>query len=239
MPTWLEFGKAKPAENKDDKTPEITPESINKSITDNKTELEGKLAALGESINNHPTLLAMKDFLDGQKTASERAEAARAAAAANEGGKKFEGLDQTTREYVNETFRPIAQATLLNQGNEMRRTIFEDQEAFPYYTGVLKAKIDAMLDAQNLESRANPDVIRNVYKIVIYDNEKDIKEDKIKSRLSSASSSGTGTGAPGTGDKAAMPVLTDQMKSVARAMGMSDADYATSMKELQDAGQYA
>jgi len=239
MPNWLDFGKPKPGDNKDDKVIEITPESINKSINDNKTEFEKKLTDLGDSINNHPTLLAMKDFLDAQKTASEQAAARRAAESRQQGEKKFEGMDDTTREYVNETLRPIAQATLMQQGNEMRRSIFDDEEAFPFYTGGLKAKIDALLDAQPLEQRANPEIIRNVYKIVVFDNEKDIKENKIKSRLTSASNAGTGTGAPGSGDKTAMPVLTAQMQSVAKAMGMSDAEYAASMKELQDAGQYA
>lgn len=239
MANWLDFGKQKPGENKDDKVLEITPESINKSITENKTELEGKLKDLGESINNHPTLKAMQDFLEEQKTAREAAIARQRQKQQEDENKNFEGMDQTTREYVDQTLRPIAQATLMQQGNEMRRNIFDDAEAFPYYTGTLKSKIDALLDAQPLEQRANPEIIRNVYKIVIYDNEKEIKEDKHKSRLSSASAAGTGTGMPGSGDKTAMPVLTDQMKSVAKAMGMSPEDYATSMKELQEAGEYA
>lgn len=240
MANWLDFsGRNKPGENKDDKVIEITPESINKSLVDNKAELEGKLAELGESINNHPTLLAMKEFLDKQKTASDAAAQRQQQQQQTDHQKQYENVDDTTRSYINETLRPIAQATLMQQGNEMRRSIFDDEEAFPFYIGGLKAKIDALLDAQPLEQRANPEIIRNVYKIVVFDNDKDIKENKIKSRLASASNAGTGTGMSGTGDKAAMPVLTDQMKSVAKAMGMTDAEYATSMKELQDAGQYA
>ena len=237
MANWLDFNK-KP-DNKDDKVTEITPESINKSLTDTKTELDKKLSDLGESINNHPTLLAMKEFLDSQKTAADDAAARAEAARQSNDGKKFDDMDQTTREYVDKTLRPIAQATLYQQGTEMRRNIFENEDEFPYYAGSIRAQVDEMLDKQPAEQRANPEIIRNVYKIVVYNNDKEIKDNKIKSRLSSSSSSGTGTGMSSDADKAAMPVLTDQMKKVARDMGMTDADYAKSMKELQEAGEYA
>lgn len=246
MPNWLNLRGAGGSDTPPERKPEtkegvveITPESINKSLTDTKTELEGRLTALGKSIDDHPTLKAMQIFLDEQKAAKDAI--ARRAAETNrqQNDQRFENVDQTTREYVNETMKPYAEAAIYQQGNEMRRTIFEDAEAFPYYIGTLKSKVDALLDAQPAVQRANPDVIRNVYKIVVFDHQKEITEDKIKSRLSSASSAGTGTGAPGTGDKGAMPVLTQQMKSVAKAMGMSEADYATAMKELQESGEYA
>jgi hypothetical protein len=247
MPNWLnlrgagggdETPERKPI-NKDDKLNEITPESINKSLTDTKTDLEKKLADLGESINQHPTLLAMQEFLDGQKANKDAAARKAANDAANANNSRFENVDQTTREYVNETMKPYAEAAIYQQGNEQRRTIFEDAEAFPYYTGTLKSKVDALLDAQPPVQRANPDVIRNVYKIVVFDHQKEISEDKIKSRLSSASTPTTGAGTSSSGDKGALPVLTQQMKSVARSMGMSEADYATAMKELQETGEYA
>jgi hypothetical protein len=238
MPNWLQFGEQKPPK-KEDGVIEITPESLQKTFTDKTTELESKLTALGTAIEDHPTLKAMQEFLDTTKANRKKAADDAAAAAAANDGQRFDSLDQTTREYVDKTLRPIAQATLYQQGTEMRRNIFEDEEAFPYYVGALKSKIDALLDAQPADARANPDIIRNVYKIVIYDNNKEIAENKHKSRLSSASASGTGTGAPGTGDKAAMPVLTEQMKSVAKAMGMTEQEYAASMKELQEAGEYA
>lgn len=245
MPNWLSFraaGSEEPpagAPKKDDKVVEITPESLAKSMSDNKTELETKLTDLGSRIDNHPTLAAMKEFLDNQKTQRDAAARRQQEEQQNNNAQRFESMDQTTREYVDQTLGPIAQATLMQQGSELRRNIFEDAEAFPYYTGALKSKIDALLDAQPPSSRANPDIIRNVYKIVIYDNQKEIAENKFKSRFSSASESGTGTGGPNAGDKAALPVLTQQMKAVARSMGMSEAEYATSMKELVDAGEYA
>jgi hypothetical protein len=247
MPNWLNLRGAgggdeppeRKPENKDDKLKEITPQAINDSLTATKTELEKKLSDLGESINQHPTLLAMQEFLDGQKAAREAQARKAANDAANANNSRFENVDQTTREYVDQTMRPIAEAALFQQGNEQRRTIFEDAEAFPYYVGTLKSKIDALLDAQPAPQRANPDVIRNVYKIVVFDHQKEISEDKIKSRLSSVSTAASGTGAPGTGDKSAMPVLTQQMKNVARSMGMTEAEYATAMKELQETGEYA
>jgi hypothetical protein len=246
MPNWLNLRGAGGGDETPERKPkpnegvvEITPESINKSLTDTKTDLEKKLADLGESINQHPTLLAMQTFLDEQKTA--RDAAARRASETNrqQNDQRFENVDQTTREYVNETMKPYAEAAIYQQGNEQRRTIFEDAEAFPYYTGTLKSKVDALLDAQPPVQRANPDVIRNVYKIVVFDHQKEISEDKIKSRLSSASTPTTGAGTSSAGDKGALPVLTQQMKSVARSMGMSEADYATAMKELQETGEYA
>jgi hypothetical protein len=247
MPNWLNLRGAggsdappeRQAANKDDKLNEITPESINKSLTETKTELEARFTALGESIDNHPTLKAMQTFLDEQKAAKDAAARRASDQSRQQNDQRFENVDQTTREYVNETMKPYAEAAIYQQGNEQRRTIFEDAEAFPYYTGTLKSKVDALLDAQPPVQRANPDVIRNVYKIVVFDHQKEISEDKIKSRLSSASTPTTGAGTSSAGDKGALPVLTQQMKSVARSMGMSEADYATAMKELQETGEYA
>lgn len=246
MPNWLNLRGAGGGENPPERKPnsqervvEITPESIDKSLTATRTDLEKKLADLGESINQHPTLLAMQTFLDEQKANKDAAARRVAETNRQQNDQRFETVDQTTREFVTETMKPYAEAAIYQQGNEMRRTIFEDAEAFPYYTGTLKSKVDALLDAQPAVSRANPDVIRNVYKIVVFDHQKDISEDKIKSRLSSASTASTGVGVPGAGDKGAMPVLTQQMKSVAKSMGMSEADYATAMKELQETGEYA
>jgi hypothetical protein len=236
MPTWLNIG-GKPVENKDDKVTEITPESINKSLTETKTELETKLNALGSKIDEHPTLKAMQEFLDGQAAARQRAEQQRQQQQQTEHNKQFENVDDATRNYINETMRPLAVATLLQQGNEQRRQIFDNEEEFPYYTGPVRAKVDALLDAQSPEQRANPEVIRNAYKLVVFDHQKDISENKIKSRFASASSSGTGTGAP-TGDGGSKtPILTQQMKEVAAKMGMKPEEYASAMQELQLTGE--
>jgi hypothetical protein len=235
MPNWLDMGRQKKDE---DAVPEITPQKLNETIAANKTELETKLTELGSRIEEHPTLKAMQEFLDNQKAI--KAEAARKVQeqAQLNNDAQFENVDQTTREYIAQTMKPFAQATLMQQGSELRRSIFEDAEAFPYYTGALKAKIDALLDSQPVESRANPDIIRNVYKIVVFDSQKEIAEDKHKSRMSSASAAGNGTGAPNVNDKTGMPVLTQQMKSVAKSMGMTEQEYATAMKELQESGEY-
>lgn len=236
MPNWLQMGTTK---KPDDGVVEITPQQLSETLTTTKTELETRLTNLGKSIEEHPTLLAMKKFLDDQQASRE--EAARRAAETQQQTtqQQFSEIDPTMRQYVDASLKPIADAAIWQQGNEIRRSIFDNAEAYPYYSGVLKDKIDTMLDAQPASQRANPDVIRNVYKIVSYDHQKEIDEGKHKSRMSSSSSSGTGTGAPGGNTKGELPVLTAQMKSVAKAMGMTEQDYATSMKELVDAGEYA
>lgn len=237
MATWFQTAEEK--KKKEDEVPEVTPKAISESLTKTKTELEAKFASLEGKIDNHPTLKAMDDFLKIEREKAEAAQAQRQQQVQQQSDQQFENMDQTTRAYIDRTMTPLATATLMQQGNEMRRNIFEDAEAFPYYSGVLKSKIDTMLDAQPPSQRANPEVIRNVYKIVIFDNDKEIKENKVKSRLSSASSSGTGNGMSGDADPKALPVLTDQMKRVAQGMGMTAEQYAGAMKELQDAGEYA
>lgn len=217
---------------------ELTPEKINENVNAVKTDLEKKLTDLGESINNHPTLLAMKEFLDGQKSGEDERAAAAARAAEEARNRGFENLDPAARQYVDTQLQPIAKAALWQQGNEARRTIFEDQEAFPMYTGAIKAKVDEYLDKQSPEGRANPEVIRNVYKIVCHDNQAEINEGKHKSRLASAVNPGTGTGSQGTRDTNALPVLNAQEKQVARSMGMKEEEYAAAKKELEESGEY-
>lgn len=234
MPNWLNMGTPK----KEDQVPEITPEKVNENINAVKTDLEARLAALGSSIEEHPTLKAMQSFLDEQRTLKENAERARLAEQQRNNVQQFENVDEATRGYIDSTIKPIADAALWQQGNELRRSIFDNVEQYPYYTGALKDEIDAMIDKQPATIRANADAIRNVYKIVVFDHQKEIEENKHKSRLSSASAAASGTGAPGTKAGGETPVLTLQMKHVAAKMGMSEAEYATAMKELQDAGEY-
>lgn len=236
MPNWLNVGGNK---KPDDGVIEITPESLNKTLTEQKTELEGKLTELGSRIDNHPTLAAMQVYLDEQRASREAAARKQNEQQVANQNAQFNEIDPTMRQYVDQSLKPIADAALWQQGTELRRNIFDNAEAFPYYNGSLKEKVDALLDSQPAAQRANPDVIRNVYKIVFFDNQKEIDEGKHKSRLASASTSGSGTGMPNQAGEGGMPVLTQQMKSVAKAMGMSEADYATAMKELQDAGEYA
>jgi hypothetical protein len=236
MPNWLQMGGVK-SKTEGDQVPEVTPETINKAITEQKTEFQTKLDALGSKIDEHPTLKAMQTFLDEQTAARQRVEQQRQQQQQTEHNKQFENVDDATRNYVSETLRPLAIATLLQQGNEQRRSIFDNEEEFPYYTGAVRGKIDALLDAQSPEQRANPEVIRNAYKLIVFDFQKDIAENKIKSRFSSASSSGTGTGAPAGDGGSKTPVLTQQMKEVAAKMGMKPEEYATAMQELQLTGE--
>jgi type II secretory pathway pseudopilin PulG len=240
MAKWLDFSGKPEKEG----VPEITPDSLKADITSTKTDLEKKLADLGDQINNHPALKAMQTFIDTQNAAEaarqQQQQSQQQQQQQQQVDDQFKEVDATTQAYIQHTMKPFADNALYQQGSEMRRSIFEDQEAFPYYTGAIKAEIDAMLDKQPLATRANADAIRNTYAIICFNKQKEINENKHRSRMSSASSAGTGTGAPsGNADPTALPTLTQDMQLVAKKMGMTNEQYAQAMKELQSTGEYA
>lgn len=236
MANWLNFGEKKP-ESKDDQLVELTPAKLKEQMENDKKELTQKIDGIATQITENPTMKAMQEFLDAQRAATERQQQQVQQQQQQNQNKQFENMDETTRQYIDHTLKPVNDSLLWQQGNELRRSIFDNVEVYPMYAGTIKDEVDQMLDKQPVNMRANADVIRNTYAIVCFNHQKEIAENKHKSRLASASTSGNGTGAP-SGKSANEPITLDANQKLAAArFGMSEADYAKSVQELQETGQ--
>ena len=102
-----------------------------------------------------------------------------------------------------------------------------------YYYGDIKNKVDAMIDAQSVNVRTDPNVIRNCFKLVMYDHQKDIADGKIKARNTGAIFESNGTGAHSGNDKGEdNESWTADEERAAGHMGLTKKDWITSRKEL-------
>ena len=113
----------------------------------------------------------------------------------------------------------------------MRRETLEKKEF--YDNPDFKAKVDALIDAQPLGSRANPAVIMNCYKSTYFDNLEDIKAGKIKSALSMGGGSNTGGHTADEADKGDKITMNDDERKYARKMGISEENWMKQKRSLE------
>ena len=100
-------------------------------------------------------------------------------------------LDEETREYVDNQLQVVNKTAMQTSARELRRSVFEDVENYEYYTGDVKRRVDEILDREPLTNQNNPDVVRNAYKVVAFEHFKEIQDGKLRSRLSSVTSTST------------------------------------------------
>ena len=131
---------------------------------------------------------------------------------------------------VEAKLKPTQMAVLSLAARQARREVLEDKE---YYFGDIKNEVDKMIDAQPLAQRSNTNVIENCYKLVMYDKQKDIAEGKIKAKNNSASFESNGTGGhSGKGSGENEEEMSQDEKTAASALGLSEKDWKSSKKEL-------
>jgi hypothetical protein len=107
-----------------------------------------------------------------------------------------------------------------------------------YYASdpTFKNKVDQLIDSQPLHLRANAGIIMAAYKNTFYDMQQEIKDGKIKSQASLLSNSGGGTGghSGSSSDKfTSDDTMSDEEKSYARKLGISEKDWTATRKELE------
>lgn len=141
-----------------------------------------------------------------------------------------ENMDDNTRTYVDRQFELLNRTAQQTSARELRRSIFEDAENYEYYTGDVKRKVDEMLDREPLQSQNSPDVIRNAYKVIVFEHMKDIQDKKLRSRLASVSAP-TAQSGQNQVDPNALPELSAEEKTYASKMGIKLEDWAKSKKE--------
>lgn len=97
--------------------------------------------------------------------------------------------------------RPTNIALMTLRADTLKREVFEDEKAYPYYYGDIKKKVDTLLAGQSLQARNDRGAIENCYKTVVGELLPDILEGKIKNRWAGEGSGGRGTssGSAGSG----------------------------------------
>lgn len=215
---------------------EFKPEAFKKDMDES---LDAKLKTLQEENDKK-----MKPLLDmATSIAEEKAEKAKKLKEAEDKKTKEENeisdedwmLDPkgTAERLIAQRTQGTNTATLMLASRMALKETFEDAEQYPYYTGDVKAKVDAMVDAQPLNTRHRSDVIQNCYKLVVFDHQKEIAEGKIKARNSAASLTSTGTGGPsGKGGSGEDEALSNEEKFAAKSMGITEDDWKKSKREL-------
>lgn len=232
MPGWFTAKKEKPEEEEEIeiKASKEVKEKLDKidTLSTSVDEIKGKFAVLDE----------MGTFLSEQKRLREEAKARQLADAnKTKNDKTGEEVEQLWLEDPKKAFEMQSQdlrVGMLNaQSMNIRREVFEDEGEFEYYTGDFKKEVDSLIENSLTPSnRIDPASIKNCYYLVLGRKQKEIKENKIKSRFSSmttsSSKSGEGSGKAGDGTI----TLSDEMKQAAAKLGVKPEDYAKNAREM-------
>jgi hypothetical protein len=138
-------------------------------------------------------------------------------------------LDPTAA--VSRALDPTKRALLTVAAKQLRSEVLGEMD---YYHGDIKAKVDEILGNQTLAAQNDPSILRNTYKIVMFDHQKDIQDGKIKARNMSGVFQSDGTGGhsgKGKGEDQ-MDELSADEKFAAKQMGISEKAWQESKKEL-------
>jgi hypothetical protein len=125
----------------------------------------------------------------------------------------------------------LANVIMTTRADQIKREVFEDGDKFKYYHGPLKTEIDSLLEKQPLAFRQDPANIENVYNTIVGKHHGEIVEGKIKSRFAGGSGSGHTNTSGGAGDEKEPPVITDDVRKVAKTFGMKPEEYAKMLVE--------
>jgi hypothetical protein len=197
-----------------------------------KPQLEEMKTGFETSIDSK--LKPVIDFFQAQKAEKEEIERQRAAKEKKEEN-EVDPTDWITdpENAVDKKMRPILEQNAALASIVVKNEVLGKMD---YYSTdpTFKAKVDALIDAQPLSSRANSAVIMHAYKSVHYDMRQEIAEGKIKSQASLASNASTGTGGHSGGDKdKADDTLSAEEKMYAKKLGIKESDWVNTRKELE------
>jgi phage I-like protein len=232
MLKWLRGsdGAVKPVEVQDGlEDVEFKPEKMKEDITTSfKTELDARDAKMDERMKPMQELaLSIKQERD-ERIAREAA--AKAKQDKEDKGDFSERILVDPENAINEKLQPTQIALLKLASREARRETLGEKE---YYYGDLKSKVDALIETLPLNQQTNSASIENCYKLIMYDHQKDITDGKIKARNTSMIFDGGSTGGHGGKEKGDdTETLSTEEKHIAERLGVSEADWKKSRKEL-------
>ncbi len=227
MPNWFRQGNGS-SNDPDDNQGEFKPDEFKKELS---TEFKTQLDAL--KAENETKLAPIIEMANNFKAAQEEA-ARQRQVQQNKQHQDDNAVDDDL--WITNPAEAHRRSTLALKNQTagiaaitMRREILSDME---YYTGPLKDEIDQLIEAQSLEHRANPGVLKNAYYTVVGKHAAEIQEGKYKKQLNAATFSGNGTGAPGSKTSEETEELSDDEKYAAKKFGFTEADWNKSKQEL-------
>jgi hypothetical protein len=219
----------------------LTDEHYERIASDVAKKLETSQGTnISAALAENPILKRLNENMDAaernRQTAAQQRTQQTAATAQTEFETAYAELPAETRQVIDTRFGQVNERSMRVEAREVRRSVFEDIDNYPYYTGDVKKKVDDMLDLEPLSTQVNPTVVKNAYKVVLSDHIQELQQNKLRSRLSSATGS-SGTAAIGTPDPNALPTLSNEEKDYATKMGIKHEDWAKTKKELIEAGE--
>jgi phage I-like protein len=227
---WLQRNRSAEGNQTDDI--EIKPEQFSAAL---KPELDTFRSSIGTEMDTK--LSPILEFINQQK-ADREAAAARAAAAQRT--QQQSELEIQPEDYItdpegvmNKRLKPL-QDTIAAQSAIIVRD--KTLSKMDYYSSdpTFAAKVDALIDSQPLNLRANASVVMNAYKSVFFDMKDEIASGKIKSQASAANFSNGGTGNhSGKDSESNADVLSAEEKHYAAKLGLTEADWIKSKRELE------
>lgn len=221
-------GELKAGEQKLDDV-EFKPEKLKEDIT---TEFDTKFKTYQtEQDAKMKPLLDMAANIEADRVA--RTKAAKEAAdkkTAEENGVDDNDFLLDPVEAVRKLQEPQTKMLVQLASRQARAEILGDEK---YYYGDIKSKVDAMIDSQPMNQRIDPNMIRNAYKLVMYDHQQDITDGKIKARNTGAIFESNGTGGhSGTDKNDTAESWTSEEEFTASKMGINKTDWIKSRKEM-------
>lgn len=202
-----------------------------KEVEEKLAKIDGIEASVKKFEAHEETLKGMGEFLAEQKKLKE---AARAEELAKKALKEEETNDEEwitdPKKAAREMLQPLVVDQINTNSRLMRKEIFEDGTEWEYYNGELKKEIDNYIDSLPPAQRANPLSIKNCYYVAIGKHQAEIKEGKLKSRFSAASTT-TAKSSDGKGVDSKV-TLTDEQKLAAKRLGVKEESYAKNFQEM-------
>lgn len=138
-----------------------------------------------------------------------------------------------TKKLLNDTMSPLIVSQVNTAARLTMRDLFDSNpDEFEFiHDPIIRREVEANVSKLPLASRSDPESIRNCYYVVKGRHESEIKEGKIKTKISAASGTGNGTGSVG-GKSEEVVTLTPKEKRAAQVFGLKEEDYIKSKKEL-------
>ena len=206
------------------------PDEIVKGLKAGEEAKEG-LSRIEKMLKDQADVQAKRDADEKKAREDAAAEAARKAAEQKNGTleEQIEALmlEGRTKEAINLATSGQSKAIMTINARQVQREVFEDADRFKYYHGDIKREVDAMLEGQTLEFRANPVNVANTYDLVLGKHTPELLEGKLKTRFAGGSSNTNAGNTGGTGDNDdPSGKIDDEIRKMAKQFGMSGEDYA-------------
>lgn len=232
--------KAKKEKEKTDEV-EFKPADV-KAKFDKIDSMETEVKGLNEKLKSLDTVTAY--IARQEKEENDRKAAAAKKVREEKEVKETEELDfltdpaAATEILVNKKLGPLVHNAVQGNARVIAQEHFDNNQNFEYFTDpTFKAEVMKLIFSLPTSTMTDVNSMENCYHVVAGRNAAAIKEGKIKSRFTAASSSATGTGAEGTKSDQVIVLNADQKKA-AKMFNMTEKEYAAGLAKERTEASY-